>query len=123
MRVVGALLLVTCLNSIGWAQLRPGYDRWIMQNYKFVGPPAPGSVEPVSPMVRDLRAIQNRLLNIMWRANIYGDAEAALAAAAQAAANAQLIERMSGQPKPVQPTGAVEPLRPNARTMDIAHNR
>src|SRR5262245_631078 len=108
MRVVSALLLFMCLSSMGWAQLHPGYDRWMMQNYKFVGPPKAGSVQPVSPAVRDLREIQNRLLNIMWRASIYGDAEAALAAAAQAAANAQLLQSMTAQPRPVQPTGAVE---------------
>jgi hypothetical protein len=62
-------------------------------------------------------------MNIMWRASIYGDAEAALAAAAQAAANAQLLERMTGQQaRPVQPSGAVQPLKPSARTVDVARN-
>jgi hypothetical protein len=123
MRSAWVLLLAVFAGSVCWAQAHDGHDRWLMQNYKFVGPPAPGSIQPVSPAVRDLREIQNRLLSIMWRASIYGDAEAALAAAAQAAANAQLLERMTGQARPVQPTGAVEPVKPSARTVDIAHNR
>jgi len=121
MLCVAALLV--CLVSACWGQASDGHDRWLMQNYKFVGPPAPGSVQPVSPMVRDLREIQNRLMNIMWRANIYGDAEAALAAAAQAAANAQLLDRMTGQAKPVQPTSSTEPARPGTRMLDVARGR
>jgi hypothetical protein len=112
MRILWGMILAASLGSVSWGQLRDGHDRWLMQNYKFVGPPAPGSIQPASPAVRDLREIQNRLMNIMWRASIYGDAEAALAAAAQAAANAQLLERMTGQARPVQPTGAVQPPRP-----------
>jgi len=124
MRSACVLLLAVCVGSACWAQAPDGHDRWLMQNYRFVGPPAPGSIQPVSPAVRDLREIQNRLMNIMWRASIYGDAEAALAAAAQAAANAQLLERMTGQQaRPVQPSGMVQPPKPSARTVDVAHNR
>jgi len=62
-----------------------------MQNYRFTGPPPPGSIKPVDPVVAELRQIQNTLLSILRKANYGEDYETALAAAAQAIANAQTI--------------------------------
>jgi hypothetical protein len=62
-----------------------------MKNYHFTGPPPPAPFVPADPVVSDLRQIQNTLLSIMRKANYGEDYETALAAAAQAAANAQLI--------------------------------
>jgi len=61
-----------------------------MQNYRFTGPPAPGELRPTDPVVAELQEIQNTTLAILRKANFAGDFEAALAAAAQATANAQL---------------------------------
>jgi hypothetical protein len=62
-----------------------------MKNYRFTGPPPPTSARSTDPVVSELREIQNTLLAIMRKADFAGDYEAALVAAAQAAANAQLI--------------------------------
>jgi hypothetical protein len=62
-----------------------------MKNYHFTGPPAPGSVAAVDPVVSDLRQIQYTLLSVMRQAKLDYDYEASLAAAEQAAANAQVI--------------------------------
>jgi hypothetical protein len=67
------------------------HDAWMMQNYRFIGPPPPGSVAPVDPVVSDLRQIQYNLLSVMRQAKLDYDYEASLAAAQQAAANAQVI--------------------------------
>ena len=63
----------------------------MMKNYHFTGPPPPVSTVPADPVLSELRQIQNTLLSIMRKADFGEDYEAALAAAAQAAANAQLI--------------------------------
>lgn len=66
-------------------------DAWLMQNYHFTGPPAPGSIAPTDPVVAELRQIQGTLLSIMRKAD-YGEAwETSLAAGEQAAAISQLI--------------------------------
>ena len=70
---------------------------WFTQNYHFTGPPAPRAEEPVDPVVADLLEIQRTTMAILRKANFAGDYEAALAAARQAAANAQLIGTLSGR--------------------------
>src|SRR4051794_37010222 len=65
-------------------------DNWLMQNYRFTGPPAPGEIRPTDPVISELQEIQNTTMAILRKANFAGDYEAALAAAAQATANAQL---------------------------------
>ena len=92
------LAAATCL-----AQSREPSDAWLMQNYRFAGPPAPGEIPQVSPTVAQLQEIQNTTLSILRKANFAGDYEAALAAAAQATATAQLIGAITGQLKPPQP--------------------
>src|SRR5271157_1265748 len=92
------LAAATCL-----AQSREPSDDWLMQNYRFAGPPSPGEIPAVSPTVAQLQEVQNTTLSIMRKADFAGDFEAALAAAAQAAATAQLIGAVTGQLKPPQP--------------------
>ena len=86
-----------------FAQSREPSDAWLMQNYRFAAPPAPSEVQPVSPAVAQLQEIQNTTLSILRKADFAGDFEAALAAAAQATATAQLIGAVTGQLRPPQP--------------------
>ena len=75
-----------------WAQSsESARDAWLMKNYRFTGPPPPGSVRPTDPVVSDLQRIQDTLMTIMRTARFSGDFDFALAAAAQAAQNAQLL--------------------------------
>jgi hypothetical protein len=62
-----------------------------MKNYRFTGPPKPGTVKPTDPVVADLESIQSLVESIMRRAKLDEDYGTALAAASQAAANAQII--------------------------------
>jgi hypothetical protein len=66
-----------------------------MQNYRFTGPPPPGSVQPADPVVSELWRIQNAIHWIMQRAKRDEDFETALVAASQASANVQTIEAVS----------------------------
>jgi hypothetical protein len=86
-----------------FAQSREPSDAWLIENYRFAGPPAPGEIPQVSPTVAQLQEIQNTTLSILRKANFAGDYEAALAAAARATATAQLIGALTGQLKPPQP--------------------
>jgi len=103
--------LLLLASAACFAQSREPSDAWLMQNYRFAGPPAPGEIPPVSPTVAQLQEIQNTTLSILRKANFAGDYEAALAAAAQATATAQLIGTITGQLKPPQmaPPAAKEP--------------
>jgi hypothetical protein len=65
-------------------------DAWLMQNYRFTGPPAPSSA-PVDPVLSDLQQVQSMLLSIMRKADFWGDWEGAIVAGSQAAGNAQLM--------------------------------
>ena len=73
-----------------------------MQNYRFTGPPAPSELRPVDPVLTELREIQNTIRTILRRAKFEGDYEAALAAAGQAVANAQLIGAITEQQQAAQ---------------------
>lgn len=97
-----------------FAQSREPSDAWLMQNYRFAGPPAPGEIPQVSPTVAQLQEIQNTTLSILRKADFAGDFEAALAAAAQATATAQLIGAVTGQLRPPQPP-APQPPPPAAK--------
>src|SRR5579872_4225879 len=108
-RLIAGVLFVTaavCAAQTRGRTKEPS-DAWLMQNYRFAEPPAPGEIKQVSPTVAQLQEIQNTMLNIMRKANFAGDYEAALAAAAQATANARLIGVLTGELKP----GPVEPPR------------
>jgi hypothetical protein len=89
-----ALFLVCMVGLCGagpaWGQTE-ARDAWLMKNYRFTGPPKPGEVKPVDPVVADLQSIQSLVESIMRRAKLDEDYGTALTAAAQAAANAQVI--------------------------------
>jgi len=87
--------------SMGFSQSRDPDDTWLKQNYRFAGPPDPAELPPASPVVQQLQEVQNAILSILRKADYAGDFEAALAAAAQATANAQLIGVVTGQLRPV----------------------
>lgn len=89
-----------CTTVISLAQTKAPSDAWLMQNYRFAPAPRPGEIRPVSPSVGQLQEIQNTILNILRKADFAGDYEAALAAAAQATATAQLIGSLTGELKP-----------------------
>jgi hypothetical protein len=86
-----------------FAQSREPDDSWLVQNYRFAGPPAPGEIQQLIPVVAQLQEVQKTVLSILRKADFAGDFEAALAAAAQAAANAQLIGVVTGQLRPPPP--------------------
>ncbi len=92
------LCAVAMLSATGLhAQSR---DAWLMQNYRFTGPPAAMETGPVDPAIAALTDIQNTTLAILRKADFAGDYEAALAAAAQAAANVQLMAMLTGRIAP-----------------------
>ena len=80
----------------------PPRDAWLMQNYRFTGPPPLSELRPVDPVLTELREIQSTVLTILRRAKLDGDYEAALAAAGQAAANAELIGAITEQQQAAQ---------------------
>lgn len=86
-----AFLALTLNCGVSLAQSAKPRDAWLMQNYRFTGPPPPGSIVPADPVVSQLREIQNVLLSILRKADFADDWEAALAAGEQAAAITQLI--------------------------------
>jgi len=87
-----------------------------MKNFKFTGPPAPGSIRPTDPVVNELRRIQNTVSSIMRKANSVEDYETALAGAAQAAANAQLIGVITQR---LDHTAATKSIADEARSTPI----
>lgn len=84
-------LAIVTVTGVSWAQTTEPRNAWLMKNYRFTGPPPPGSIHPTDPVVAELKQIQNTLVSIMRKANFAEDYETALVAASQAAANAQLI--------------------------------
>jgi hypothetical protein len=95
-----AVLVLTA--GICSAQSSDSHDSWLMQNYRFAGPPPPGSTPTADPVISQLQEIQNTTLAILRKANFAGDYEAALAAASQAVANAQLIGAMTERRQAMQ---------------------
>jgi hypothetical protein len=93
--VAGVILIP--MIGVSRAQPAPPRDDWLMQNYRFTGPPAASELRPVDPVLTELREIQNTVRKVLRRASFEGDNEAALAAAAQAVANAHLIGAISRQ--------------------------
>jgi hypothetical protein len=109
--------LVFGISAVSHAQ--PS-DAWMMQNYHRAAPPPPVKVVPADPVIAELRQIQTTVLSIMRKANFAEDYEAALAAAAQAAANAQLMgaiaARMEPPPAPPKPVTILAPEEPEFNT-------
>jgi VWFA-related protein len=89
---------------------------WLMQNYRFTGPPPASESRAIDPVVFELRQIQNTVLAILRKTDFAKDYEAALAAAAQATANAQLIGSLTERQHPLTTektaTTALEPTSP-----------
>jgi hypothetical protein len=77
--------------GISRAQSFEPRDAWLMKNYRFTGPPPGTELRQHDPVVSKLQEIQDTVMAILRKANFENDYEAALAAAAQAIANAQLI--------------------------------
>ncbi len=102
-----------------------GRDAWLMQNYRFTGPPAAVETGPADPMIAALADIQNTTLAILRKANFAGDYEAALAAAAQAAANVQLMATLTGRvpPPAVRKTTLEVPSRTPPRDVTAPEKR
>ena len=99
-KIPAAFLFALCWCS---AQSRQPDDSWLMRNYRFTAPPAPGSVPQVPPAVAQLQEAQNTVLSIMRKADFWGDFEGALFAASQAVANAQLLAAATAQARPPEP--------------------
>ena len=98
--VAGFILIP--LIGVSRAQSPPAHDPWFTQNYRFAGPPPPGELKSVDPVLTELREIQSKVMTILRRAKLERDYEAALAAAAQAVANAQLIGAMTERQQAAQ---------------------
>ena len=102
MFVRSALVCVLMISAAGVSRGQCG-DSWLMKNYRFTGPPPAGTVIPTDPVISELSGIQSKLRAMVRRA--YSDEyyDAALAAAAQASSNAQLMgvigERLAQQPQ------------------------
>jgi hypothetical protein len=88
--VLACLTLGGCIEVLSAQSVEPS-DAWLMQNYRFAGPPPPECAAPADPVISELRQIQNTLLSIMRKADFSEDWEGALAAADQATAVSQLI--------------------------------
>jgi hypothetical protein len=120
-------LVLIFTGAICLAQTREPSDAWLMQNYRFAPPPAPGEPATQSSAVSQLQEVQATTLGILHRANLDGNYDAALAAARQAAANAQMLGIMTGEWKPpaqparpVRPAEAAPERKPEAPTWLIA---
>ena len=92
-----ACAIIAAAGTVSRAQSSRPNDGWLMQNYRFTGPPAPGSIEPMDPVVAQLREIQNTLLSILRKTDYFEDYEGLLAFAGQATATAQLIGSITAQ--------------------------
>lgn len=108
MHFAAAGLVLVPLIGISHAQLPPGHDAWLMQNYRFTGPPPPGEVRPAVDPLSEIRAVQSTVRFIMRQAEFEGDYEAALVASAQAVANAQLIGSIIEHRQAVQASQAAQ---------------
>jgi hypothetical protein len=115
---VCAFLVLTA--GVSPAQSSESGDNWLMQNYRFAGPPAPGELRPTDPVVSELQEIQNTTLAILRKANFAGDFEAALAAAAQATANIQLRGTINQRLQSPEHKTAAEPAPSKPRVYLIA---
>ncbi len=91
MRYAAAGLVLIPLIGVCRAQLPPAHDAWLMQNYRFTGPPPPGEARSAVDPLSEIREVQSTVRFILRQAEFEGDYESALVAAAQAVANAQLM--------------------------------
>jgi len=85
---------ISKVQRVGNTPQRPAskpLGSWLMQNYRFANPGSVSEVQSIDPVLSQLQQIQSMLLAILRKTDFAKDYEPALAAAAQAAANAQLI--------------------------------
>jgi hypothetical protein len=115
MRYVAAGVILFPIVSVSRAQSNPTHDAWLMQNYRFTGPPPPGEVKPI-PVSIELQRIQSTVRRILSRAKFEGDYEAALAASAQAVANAQLIGAVTEHEQAAQAAQAAKSVTEQAQS-------
>jgi hypothetical protein len=90
------------------AQLPPAHDAWLMQNYRFTGPPPPGEARPAVDPLSEIKEVQSTVRFIMRQAEFEGNYEDALVAAAQAVANAQLMGTIIEHRQAVQAAQAAQ---------------
>lgn len=115
MRYVIAGVILCPMMGVSRAQSAPTHDAWLMQNYRFTGPPPPGELKPSDPVLSELRHIQSTLWTILSRAKSEGDYETALAAAAQTVANAQVIGAITEHQQATQASQAPKPATGEAQ--------
>jgi hypothetical protein len=109
----------TILFPMTWAsraQSTTPQGAWLMQNYRFTGPPPPREVKPIDSVLIELRGLQTTIRTILSRAKFEGDYETALAAAQQLVANAQLIGAIAEQQQAPQPP---QPMMPAPAADDV----
>ena len=73
MHFAAAGMVLVPLIGISHAQLPPGHDAWLMQNYRFTGPPPPGEVRPAADPLSEIREVQSTVRFIMRQAEFEGD--------------------------------------------------
>jgi hypothetical protein len=100
--LAGITLALMTLDS--HAQSPQPHDAWLMQNYRFTGPPPPSKLVPADPVLTELKGIQDTLWTIIRRAKAEEDYPSVLAATAQATANAQLIGAITEHQQAFQTT-------------------
>ena len=108
MRYAAAGMVLIPLIGVCHAQLPPAHDAWLMQNYRFTGPPPPGEARPAVDPLSEIRQVQSTVRFIMRQAEFEGDYEAALVASAQAVANAQLMGAIVEHRQAVQAAQAAQ---------------
>jgi hypothetical protein len=118
-----ALAVMVLAAGVLRAQSSDPRERWLMQNYRFTGPPPPGTPTPLEPLIAQLQNIQNFTMAILRKADFYEDWWTALYAAQQAAENAQLIDAYIGRFQVLPPIGPVAPVQaaPKPTIYLIAH--
>ena len=106
-----ALAAIILLPTIGIsrAQLPPHHDAWLMQNYRFTGPPPAGERQPVDPAMSQIREAQSTLRAIMHQAKFEEDYESAIIAASQVVSNAQLMGAITERQQAAQAAPAAKP--------------
>jgi hypothetical protein len=113
MRYAAAGMVLIPMIGVCHAQLPPAHDAWLMQNYRFTGPPPPGELRPaVDPVLSEIRDIQSTVRFILHRAEMDQDYETALVAAGQAVANAQLMGAILDHRQAAQAAQAAQAVLP-----------
>jgi len=118
-----ALAVLVLAAGVLRAQSSDPRDRWLMQNYRFTGPPPAGAPTTLDPVIAQLQNIQNFTMAILRKADFAEDWWTALYAAQQAAENAQLIDAILARLPALAPISPVSPVQaaPKPAIYLIAH--